>query len=492
MEKKHRLDGKKVTDNMIHLKIDDLEFYDDAVALIKSFFPRTEVTTEQEIAESDEISGKDESIIIKAWTPQNDGREKRFLHEEFKTELYRQLSKLTGRTLPWGKLTGVRPSKIAVGMLEEGYDDSKVIETFRDVHFVSENKAKLALQVAHKELDILERIDYRKGYSLYIGIPFCPTTCLYCSFTSYPLEVWKDRVEDYLQALFKEIDYVSGKLEGKRPDTVYFGGGTPTTLSEDQLDRLLDKVKKSFNVSASCEFTVEAGRPDSITAGKLKVLKKHGVQRISINPQTMNQETLDIIGRRHTVEQVIEAFAMARQCGFDNINVDLIMGLPGEDEEKIRHTLDEVKKLRPESLTVHSLAIKRAAALNVWRDKYRAYALNNTDEIIDSAAACAKDLGMEPYYMYRQKNMAGNFENVGYAIPGMECIYNILIMEEKQSIVALGAGASTKIVIPKDDGSVRIERIENVKSVKDYTERIDEMLGRKNGPVFEQLMDLIK
>lgn len=486
------MDGKKVTDNMIHLKIDDLEFYDDAVALIKSFFPRTEVTTEQEIAESDEISGKDESIIIKAWTPQNDGREKRFLHEEFKTELYRQLSKLTGRTLPWGKLTGVRPSKIAVGMLEEGYDDSKVIETFRDVHFVSENKAKLALQVAHKELDILERIDYRKGYSLYIGIPFCPTTCLYCSFTSYPLEVWKDRVEDYLQALFKEIDYVSGKLEGKRPDTVYFGGGTPTTLSEDQLDRLLDKVKKSFNVSASCEFTVEAGRPDSITAGKLKVLKKHGVQRISINPQTMNQETLDIIGRRHTVEQVIEAFAMARQCGFDNINVDLIMGLPGEDEEKIRHTLDEVKKLRPESLTVHSLAIKRAAALNVWRDKYRAYALNNTDEIIDSAAACAKDLGMEPYYMYRQKNMAGNFENVGYAIPGMECIYNILIMEEKQSIVALGAGASTKIVIPKDDGSVRIERIENVKSVKDYTERIDEMLGRKNGPVFEQLMDLIK
>ncbi|MDD6797482.1 MAG: coproporphyrinogen dehydrogenase HemZ [Clostridia bacterium] len=477
---------------MIHLKIDDLEFYDDAVALIKSFFPRTEVTTEQEIAESDEISGKDESIIIKAWTPQNDGREKRFLHEEFKTELYRQLSKLTGRTLPWGKLTGVRPSKIAVGMLEEGYDDSKVIETFRDVHFVSENKAKLALQVAHKELDILERIDYRKGYSLYIGIPFCPTTCLYCSFTSYPLEVWKDRVEDYLQALFKEIDYVSGKLEGKRPDTVYFGGGTPTTLSEDQLDRLLDKVKKSFNVSASCEFTVEAGRPDSITAGKLKVLKKHGVQRISINPQTMNQETLDIIGRRHTVEQVIEAFAMARQCGFDNINVDLIMGLPGEDEEKIRHTLDEVKKLRPESLTVHSLAIKRAAALNVWRDKYRAYALNNTDEIIDSAAACAKDLGMEPYYMYRQKNMAGNFENVGYAIPGMECIYNILIMEEKQSIVALGAGASTKIVIPKDDGSVRIERIENVKSVKDYTERIDEMLERKKGPVFEQLMDLIK
>lgn len=486
------MDGKKVTDNMIHLKIDDLEFYDDAVALIKSFFPRTEVTTEREIAENDEISDKDESVIIKAWTPQNDGREKRFLHEEFKTELYRQLSKLTGRTLPWGKLTGVRPSKIAVGMLEEGYDDSKVIETFRDVHFVSENKAKLALQVAHKELDILERIDYRKGYSLYIGIPFCPTTCLYCSFTSYPLEVWKDRVEDYLQALFKEIDYVSGKLEGKRPDTVYFGGGTPTTLSEDQLDRLLDKVKKSFNVSASCEFTVEAGRPDSITAGKLKVLKKHGVQRISINPQTMNQETLDIIGRRHTVEQVIEAFAMARQCGFDNINVDLIMGLPGEDEEKIRHTLDEVKKLRPESLTVHSLAIKRAAALNVWRDKYRAYALNNTDEIIDSAAACAKDLGMEPYYMYRQKNMAGNFENVGYAIPGMECIYNILIMEEKQSIVALGAGASTKIVIPKDDGSVRIERIENVKSVKDYTERIDEMLGRKNGPVFEQLMDLIK
>ena len=228
------------------------------------------------------------------------------------------------------------------------------------------------------------------------------------------------------------MEFVAAKLKNRRLDTIYFGGGTPTTLSADQLDRLLGHMEKCFDMPDIEELTVEAGRPDSLTIDKLKVLKAHNVGRISINPQTMNQATLDIIGRKHTVEQVKEAFAMAHECGLDNINVDLIMGLPGEDEAMIHHTLDEVKKLAPTSLTVHSLAIKRAAALNIWRDKYQAYALNNTDEIIDAAAACAADMGMEPYYMYRQKNMAGNFENVGYSVPGLECIYNILIMEEKQ------------------------------------------------------------
>lgn len=358
-----------------------------------------------------------------------------------------------------------------------------------DKHYASEAKAKLALGVAHKELGLLGQRDYINGYSLYIGIPFCPTTCLYCSFTSYSIDKWHDRVEEYLSALFCEMEFVAAKLKNRRLDTIYFGGGTPTTLSADQLDRLLGHMEKCFDMSDIVELTVEAGRPDSLTIDKLKVLKAHNVGRISINPQTMNQATLDIIGRKHTVEQVKEAFAMAHECGLDNINVDLIMGLPGEDEAMIHHTLDEVKKLAPTSLTVHSLAIKRAAALNIWRDKYQAYALNNTDEIIDAAAACAADMGMEPYYMYRQKNMAGNFENVGYSVPGLECIYNILIMEEKQSIVALGAGASTKIVMPQDDGSVRIERIENVKSVKDYIERIDEMIERKNGDVFNYLVN---
>lgn len=481
-----RMPGIPLWSYMIYLKIDDFEFYDDAVVLVKSFFPDTEVTTEY-----GEASKHGDVIEITAVSPRRDGRDKRALHEAFKTEFYKMLSELTGRSLPWGKLTGVRPGKIAVGMIESGISDREILESFRKQHFVSPQKAELALKVAHKEINILKNIDYRNGYSLYIGIPFCPTTCLYCSFTSYSLEAWKDSVEDYLDALFKEIDYVADKLSGKAPDTVYIGGGTPTTLGSGQLDRLLGRIRQSFGITDACEFTVEAGRPDSITRDKLETLKAHGVGRISINPQTMNQETLDIIGRRHTTEQVVEAFTMARECGFDNINADLIMGLPGEDEEKINHTLDEIKKLAPQSLTVHSLAIKRAAALNIWRDKYRAYAINNTDKIIDSAAKCAASLGMEPYYMYRQKNMAGNFENVGYSVSGMECIYNILIMEEKQSIVALGAGASTKIVIPKED-SVRIERIENVKSLKDYIERIDEMIQRKSGSLFNSFAESLK
>lgn len=468
---------------MIYLNIDDREFYDDAVVLVRSFYPRTEV------GEYDGQNVTPEDIIIRPDIPEKEGRSRSELHEEFKTDLYKKLGKMTGRTLPWGKLTGVRPSKIAVNLIENKTSDEDIIKLFMDKHYASEAKAKLALGVAHKELGLLGQRDYINGYSLYIGIPFCPTTCLYCSFTSYSIDKWHDRVEEYLSALFCEMEFVAAKLKNRRLDTIYFGGGTPTTLSADQLDRLLGHMEKCFDMSDIVELTVEAGRPDSLTIDKLKVLKAHNVGRISINPQTMNQATLDIIGRKHTVEQVKEAFAMAHECGLDNINVDLIMGLPGEDEAMIHHTLDEVKKLAPTSLTVHSLAIKRAAALNIWRDKYQAYALNNTDEIIDAAAACAADMSMEPYYMYRQKNMAGNFENVGYSVPGLECIYNILIMEEKQSIVALGAGASTKIVMPQDDGSVRIERIENVKSVKDYIERIDEMIERKNGDVFNYLVN---
>jgi oxygen-independent coproporphyrinogen-3 oxidase len=276
---------------------------------------------------------------------------------------------------------------------------------------------------------------------------------------------------------------MAGRLRGRRLDTVYIGGGTPTTLEPYQLDRLLTELEDCFPVGDCLELTVEAGRPDSITREKLEVLRSHNVGRISINPQTMNQDTLDLIGRKHTVGQVREAFFLARECGFDNINMDIILGLPGEDEAKVHNTLREIGELHPDSLTVHSLAIKRAAALNLWKDEHRAYAFHNTDEIIRASAECAKGMGMEPYYMYRQKNMAGNFENVGYAVPSKECVYNILIMEERQSIIALGAGASTKLCFPDGD-SVRIERIENVKSVRDYILRIDEMLGRKDGSLF--------
>ena len=282
-----------------------------------------------------------------------------------------------------------------------------------------------------------------------------------------------------LDALVKEMRFVADRMKGRRLDTVYFGGGTPTTLEPEQLDRLLNELEADFDMSTVKELTVEAGRPDSVTVQKLEVLKKHGVDRISINPQTMNDKTLEIIGRRHSATQVEEAFKLARSVGFDNINMDIILGLPGEGINELRYTLDKIKELKPESLTVHSLAIKRAAALNIWREKYEDLKFENSDETVSLAQKYAGDIGCMPYYMYRQKNMAGNLENVGYSVPGKECIYNILIMEEKQTIIAMGAGASTKAVFDADQPSPRIERVENVKDLTSYISRIDEMIERK-------------
>ena len=456
-----------------------MDFYDDAVVLIKSFYPRTEVMQYQEQAEQTRTA---QDIVIEPEVPEKDGRSKKELHEAFKCTLYTKLSAQLNKTLPWGYLTGVRPSKIAYTLLEKGADREQILEEFTKKHLVSEKKAQLALQVAQTEKSILEKMDYKNGYSLYIGIPFCPTTCLYCSFTSYSLAAYQSKVQPYLEALLKEMKYVSEAMRGRRLDTVYFGGGTPTTLSAGQLDMLLTELERQFDLSACRELTVEAGRPDSITYEKLCVLKAHHVDRISINPQTMNQQTLDLIGRRHTVEQIEEAFALAGKAGLDNINMDMILGLPGENKEMVQHTLEKIKALAPESLTVHSLAINRAAALNIWREKYLELQMDNSDEILSMAADYAHQMGHQPYYMYRQKNMAGNFENVGYSKPGLECIYNILIMEEKQTIIAMGAGASTKIVFQNEtEGGQagRIERIENVKDVTNYIQRIDEMIERK-------------
>ncbi|MBQ8232730.1 MAG: coproporphyrinogen dehydrogenase HemZ [Lachnospiraceae bacterium] len=399
----------------------------------------------------------------------------------FKRFLYESLSHITGKTLPWGNLTGIRPTKIAYGMLEEGKSEDEILTYLEKKHFVSDEKSNLSIDIAKRERELLSGVHYEGGYSLYIGIPFCPTTCLYCSFTSFAIGAYRKQVDDYVDCLIKEMEYVSKRYADKILDSVYIGGGTPTTLEAHQLDRLIGKVKELFDFSQVKEFTVEAGRPDSVTEEKLQVLYRHGATRISINPQTMKQETLDLIGRRHTVEQVVEAYQIARKIGFDNINMDLILGLPGETPEDVQRTIDRVVELAPDSLTVHSLAIKRASRLSQWIQENGISALQNTDETMAIAAAGAKRLGMEPYYLYRQKNMSGNFENVGYAHPGKFGLYNILIMEEKQTIVALGAGSITKLVLPGG----RIERTDNVKDVKLYIEKIDEMIERK-----EQLFSL--
>ena len=394
---------------------------------------------------------------------------------EYKLALYNILCDYTGKTLPWGNLTGIRPTKLPMGMIDEGMSDEEIIKTLQDTHAVSDEKAWLSLDIAKREKKLLDSIHYKDGYSIYIGIPFCPTTCLYCSFTSYPIAVWKKRIEEYLKALFKEIDFISETYKDKILDTVYIGGGTPTTLEAPELDLLLGYVREKLDFTNVKEFTVEAGRADSITREKLEALKKHGVTRISVNPQTMKDETLKFIGRRHTVEQVKEAYKLAREVGFDNINMDIILGLPGEVEDDVTNTIEEIKKLNPDSLTVHSLAIKRASKLNQWIEENGIKTLHNTDSTMEIAQKGALELEMKPYYLYRQKNMSGNFENVGYAREGKYGIYNILIMEEVQTIVALGAGSITKRVFP--DG--RIERCDNVKDVALYIEKIDEMIERK-------------
>lgn len=420
-----------------------------------------------------EESGKERSHVY-TWQPQELAGTSEYKNA-FKRFFYRCLCKETGTTLPWGNLTGIRPTKIAMTMMEQGKSGEETAAYLKTMHLVSEEKTALALDIAKRERQILSTLHYENGCSLYLGIPFCPTTCLYCSFTSYPIGVWKKRVREYLHALEKEIDATAEMLRDKILDTVYIGGGTPTSLSAQELERLLTKLKGAFDFSKVQEFTVEAGRADSITEEKLRVLMENGVTRISVNPQTMKQETLDLIGRRHTVEQVEEAFHLARKVGFDNINMDIILGLPGETAADVVHTIEAIKTLSPDALTVHSLAVKRASKLGKWIEENGATAYNNTEEIMEIAARGAAAMDMVPYYLYRQKNMSGNFENVGYSKRDKYGIYNILINEEKQTIAALGAGSITKGVFSDD----RIERCENVKDVAQYIERIDELIERK-------------
>ncbi len=474
---------------MIKIYTNREQYQYDLHALFKAFYPEQEVRVYGLCEQEKREDGEARAVLIfndsKMEAVLDIDGEKEYTNlykndtcvtkNEHKLSVYHDLCDYTGHTLPWGNLTGIRPTKLSMGMLAEGKDDDAIIAQMKAEHEVSDEKARLSLDIAKREKQILDNIHYEDGYSLYIGIPFCPTTCLYCSFTSYPIAQWRKRVSDYLDALFREIDFVAQAYQDKVLDTVYIGGGTPTTLDADALDRLLSRVRERFDFQHVTEFTVEAGRADSITRDKLDVLKKHGVTRVSVNPQTMKDETLKIIGRQHTVAQVKEAFTLARAAGFDNINMDIILGLPGELEADVQNTVDEIAKLNPDSLTVHSLAIKRASKLSQWIEENGIASLNNTDATMEIAQKGADALGMKPYYLYRQKNMSGNFENVGYAREGKYGIYNILIMEEVQTIVALGAGAITKRVYP--DG--RIERCENVKDVAQYIERIDEMIERK-------------
>lgn len=475
---------------MLIVQTNKAQYEYDIHSLVKAFYPEQEVKvlTPESVIKDRKIKGlpatitldfSDTEVVLKlaghTYTWQIAEGDLSDYKNVFKRFLYTSLREETGISLPWGNLTGIRPTKIAMTMMEQGKGAEEIAAFLQDKHLVSKEKTKLGIDIARREKALLDQLHYEDGYSLYIGIPFCPTTCLYCSFTSFPISAWKDRVADYLGALEKEIDYTAEAYRERKLDTIYIGGGTPSSLSAEELDRLLNRIRTTLDFTYVKEFTVEAGRADSITKEKLQVLYKHGVTRISVNPQTMKQETLDFIGRRHTVKQVIDAFHLAREVGFDNINMDIILGLPGEKAEDVQATIEAIRELEPDSLTVHSLAVKRASKLRNWIEQNGIDMINNTEEMMQIAARGAADMGMLPYYLYRQKNMSGNFENVGYAKEGKYGIYNILIMEEKQTIVACGAGTITKRVYPGG----RIERCDNVKDVALYIEKIEEMIERK-------------
>ncbi len=471
--------------------LDKTEYEYDAYALLTSFFPGCEVITkvcEDECDGTFRMEDTKDGVILDI---DFDGVK---LKEEKKVSdkktlgvaLYDFLSKACDKELCWGNLTGIRPTKLIRTMLEEeaeasGKDISdnevidKVSEKLYEERRLKGEKFTQGVDIAIREKKILSNLHTKNGYSVYIGIPFCPSTCLYCSFTSNPICKYKKNIDEYLDAVKKELIWTRDNMKEYVLDTVYIGGGTPTTLEPKELDRILSDITTILPWENVKEFTVEAGRADSITREKLEVLKKYPVTRISVNPQTMRDETLKLIGRNHTVADVKEKFALARELGFDNINMDIILGLPKETTKDVKYTLDEIKKLAPDSLTVHSLAIKRASRLKKWMDENNLEITMDYEEAMRISNEAAKEMNLKPYYLYRQKQMAGNMENTGFATEGKFGLYNILIMEEVQSIVAIGAGSVSKRVF--EDG--RIERCDNIKDINLYLENIDEMIERK-------------
>lgn len=394
--------------------------------------------------------------------------------DRLKREIYRFLQNETGKSPKWGILTGIRPVKLA-GEMTDKYGREETLRKLEEEYLLHPGKSRLITQILDYQRRLLGKPE-RNSLSIYLGIPFCPTRCLYCSFTSN--QVKKTEIDRYLEALHKEIEYCGSRLErqGDKAESLYIGGGTPTTLDEEQLEELLKKISESFDIRALKEFTVEAGRPDTITPGKLEVMKKYGVDRISINPQSMKQHTLELIGRAHTTEQTLQAFEMARAAGFECINTDLIAGLPEESVDDFRNSIDTMINLGAENITVHTLAVKRASRLKEVDAEFNYRREDIREEMLAYAHEALKRAGYEPYYLYRQKHTSGNTENIGFCKNDLISAYNVRIMEEAQSILALGAGGISKVYYPDEN---RLERVANVSNYEIYIDRIDEMIQRK-------------
>lgn len=482
----------------------------ECLVLIKSFYDTYSWTLTEELVNANVvINVVEDHFFIELL----DQKRKRFvfndleidLRSKIKKTLYVQLEVVTKKSLPWGLLQGIRPVKLVFKIYRElclsevekdglnnyinpgilGFSD-QIKNLLIERYFLSIDMAELAINVAlHEEAyipnTIKEAVD---SFSVYISIPFCPTRCHYCSFPSHSMNKWEHHMDDYIVALKKEWNSIIPELlKHKKISTVYVGGGTPTSFSATELIKILSMISDTLPMSDVKELTVEAGRPDTITKEKLAVLKSFKVDRISINPQTMHQETLDVIGRKHSVKQLIDAYNLAKNMGFDRINMDLIIGLPNESTKDIRETLEEVLKLNPSEVTVHTLAIKRSSKIHENLEDYKLPNDQETKEMLEIARkALMEEGGYEPYYLYRQKNMVGSHENVGYYKSEKPCIYNIEIMEEVRPIIAFGAGGITKILT--EEG--KLIRSENVKNVKDYIDRVDVMIERKRKVLYNQ------
>lgn len=390
--------------------------------------------------------------------------------------IYRLLSKMTGFYPSWGILYGVRPARLMHATVESVGEEQARQRFLND--YVSEKKVDLVLDVMKHENKVIE-LSADNSFSLYVSIPFCPTRCSYCSFVSHSIQNAKNLIEPYVDLLCEELK-ANGRVAeelGLRLETVYFGGGTPTTLSHSQLDKILNTIEKSFDLSSLREYTVEAGRPDTITRAKLDTLRAHNVERISINPQTFNDSVLEHIGRQHTSRQTIDAYELARKAGFENINMDFIAGLNTDTLESFKKSIDKAVELSPESITVHNLALKSGAYLVTENEYYDLSLKNMTAAMIDYSYDKLTSNGYYPYYMYRQSKSLGNLENVGWCKDGMDCLYNVYMMDETHTVLSAGAGAVTKLKNPK---TAHIDRIYNYKYPYEYINNFDEVLGRKS------------
>ncbi len=474
----------------MYLFVIDHPYHYEAENLCRVFFPFDKVMTRHEAEETEEPQARtvytaiqDGRYIVRI--ADADGETFRTAARAAEDEyglmalLFEALSAHTGKTPRWGMLTGIHPIKL-LRQLAGRYGEAEAERLFREKYFVSEEKAALAARTLREQAPVVADVG-ENDFSLYISVPFCPTRCAYCSFVSQSVEKTRKQIPEYHALLMREIEATAScaKELGLVLRSVYVGGGTPTTFSAEQLAEMIRTVRSSFDLSRCTEFTVEAGRPDTIDRAKLEALLAGGVTRISINPQTLQDDVLQNIGRRHTAQEVVEAFRLAREIGFTNINMDLIVGLPGDTFESFCDTIEKVLALDPENVTVHSLALKRSSRITQSGEVNRAHAdAALADRMMAYAERRLTEHGFAPYYLYRQKGMAGNLENTGWAKPGFVCAYNIFTMDETETVLACGAGGVSKL---KDPYSEDLTRIFNFKYSYEYITRYEEILERKGG-----------